>query len=237
MKEYVLNITEKARDMSYKLFNIETETKDRLLLKMAEYIIKEKDFIISENEKDVSNAIKNKLNKSIIDRLTLNDKRLKEMSTSLKEIAELPDPINNIIKEWKRPNEMIIQKVRVPIGVVLVIYEARPNVTSDCIGLLLKSSNVAILRGGSDSQYSRMAIGKVLNRAVKDSGLDFQPFFIVDKTEREVVDLLLKETENIDLVIPRGGEALIRKVAKASSIPVIKHYKGVCHIFVDKEFD
>jgi glutamate-5-semialdehyde dehydrogenase len=204
---------------------------------MAEYLIKEKEYIINENEKDIAEALKNNMNKSFIDRLALNDKRLNEMSTSLKEIAELPDPVNSIIKEWERPNGMKIQKVRVPIGVVLIIYEARPNVTSDCIGLLLKSSNVAILRGGSDSKYSRLAIGKVLNRAVKDSGLDFQPFFIIDKTEHEIVDFLLKESQNIDLVIPRGGESLIRKIVEVSNIPVIKHYKGICHIYIDEESD
>jgi glutamate-5-semialdehyde dehydrogenase len=204
---------------------------------MADYLLENKEFILEENAKDVKAAIKNKLQQSFIDRLALSEKRLREMSDSLKDIAKLPDPVGKIIDQWQRPNGLRLKKVRTPIGVIFVIFEARPNVTSDCVGLLFKSSNVAILRGGKDSINSNRAIGKILKKAIEASGIDFEPFFIIEKTEHKIVDLLLCENEYIDLVIPRGGEALIRKVVESSKIPVIKHYKGVCHIFVDKEYD
>ena len=237
MRKYVKNLVKKAKAASYKLAQLDTEKKNGILLKMADAILENREFILKENAKDVKNAIKNKLPKSFIERLTLNDKRLKEMSDSLKEVAKLKDHIGEIISEDTRPNGLKLKKVRTPIGVILVIFEARPNVTSDCIGLTFKSSNVAILRGGKDSLNSNNAIGKILKKVIRSEGIDFEPFFIIEKPEHKIVDLLLCENEYIDLVIPRGGEALIRKVVARSKIPVIKHYKGVCHIFVDKECD
>jgi glutamate-5-semialdehyde dehydrogenase len=237
MEKYVKNIVKKAKQVSYFLAKLNSEIRNRIILRMAELLLQEKDFILKENKKDIEKAVKSKLSKSFVDRLTLNNKRLKEMSASLKEIANLADPINRVIGGWQRPNGLFIQKVRVPIGVVLVIYEARPNVTSDCIGLMVKSSNVGILRGGKDALSSNRAIGKVLKKAVEEEGIDFEMFFIIDKPEHKVVDLLLKENECIDLVVPRGGEELVKKVVENSRIPVIKHYKGVCHIFVDKSID
>ena len=237
MKAYVKNLIGKAKAASFLFLSISTKQKNTTLRKMAKYLLEEKEFILRENKKDVEAALRNNLRKSFIDRLTLNDKRIREMSVSLKEIAALPDPVNRVISRWQRPNGLAIRKVRVPIGVILVIYEARPNVTSDCIGLLLKSSNVGILRGGRDSLHSNKAIGKVLQKAVRETGIDFNPFFIIDKPQHEIVDLLLKANEHIDLVIPRGGEALIKKVVENSKIPVSKHYKGICHIFIDKNID
>jgi len=155
----------------------------------------------------------------------------------LREVAKLKDPINKVISKTLRPNGISISKVRVPIGVILIVYEARPNVTSDCVGLLFKTSNVGILRGGSSCFNSNKTIGDVLQKSLKKSGIEFPSFFIVEKTDRMTVDKLLREDENIDLVIPRGGESLIRKVVKSSTIPVIKHYKGVCHIYIDKRFN
>jgi len=177
------------------------------------------------------------ITRSYIDRLTLNEKRLKDMARSLREIAAFKDPVGRVIAQWKRPNGLNIKKVRSPIGVVLIVYEARPNVTSDCVGLLFKSCNVGILRGGKDAFYSNMAVAKALRAGAKAAGIKFPVFFMVEKTGHAIVDVLLKQHSTIDLVIPRGGESLIRKVVERSTIPVIKHYKGVCHIFVDKTAD
>jgi len=237
MQSYIKKIVKKAEENSFLISKLSSQKKNDILIKMANYLWENKDFILKENEKDIKRAKEKNLKKSFIDRLTLNEKRLKEMCNCLQELANLKDPINSVVEGWMCPNGLFIQKVRVPIGVVLVIYEARPNVSSDCIGLLLKSSNIAILRGGKDALNSNLAIGKILKKAAKDEGLDFEPFFIVEKTEHKIVDLLLKEKDYIDLVIPRGGETLIKKVVENSLIPVIKHYKGVCHIFVDEDIE
>lgn len=237
MNKNIKEIVEQARSSSYKLANLTTAAKDRALRSMAEAIVKEKSFILKENKKDVKSAIKNKLKKSLIDRLTLNDGRIREMSDSLRQVASLTDPVGNIILDNHRPNGIQIKKVRTPIGVVLIIYEARPNVTSDCVGLLFKTSNVGILRGGSDAMYSNKAIGATLEKALRESGIDFPVFFVVEGKSHKIVDELLKQDKYIDLVIPRGGETLIKKVVRSSRIPVIKHYKGICHIFVDQYAD
>jgi len=237
MSEYVKNLTKAAKAAAYKVAAMDTGLKTKVLRTMADGLLKNKAFILKENKKDIDAAIKNNQAKSFIDRLTLTEKRLKEMSDSLKAIAAFKDPVGRIISSWTRPNGLKISKVRSPIGVVLIVYEARPNVTSDCVGLLLKSSNVGILRGGKDAVNSNLAVAKVLQDAVKKSGVKFPVFFMVEKTDHEIVDELLRRHEAIDLVIPRGGEALIKKVVESSTIPVIKHYKGVCHIFVDKTAD
>ncbi|MDD5194185.1 MAG: glutamate-5-semialdehyde dehydrogenase [Candidatus Omnitrophica bacterium] len=237
MQKYVKTLAKQAKENSYKLAALTSDQKNAVLLKMADYIIAEKEFILKENKKDVAAALKNKLQKSFIDRLSLNEQRINEMASGLREVAGLADPVNSIISQSRRPNGISIKKVRVPIGVILIIYEARPNVTCDCIGLLFKSSNVAILRGGSDAIRSNLAIAKVLEKAIKERGVNFNPFFVVEKTGYSVTDALLAQDKYIDLVIPRGGESLIRKVVEKSRIPVLKHYKGVCHLFIDKDID
>lgn len=237
MSLYVKKLVKDARGASYRLANLTTQQKNKALKNMAKAIIKNKQFILRENRKDIALAKKAKLKQSFIERLTLNDKRIKEMSASLTAVASLKDPLGQVISTTRRPNGLKIYKVRSPLGVVLIVYEARPNVTSDCISLLFKTSNVGILRGGANAKHSNKAIGQVLNKALRASGIRFTCFFVVEKTQREIVDELLKQDEFIDLVIPRGGESLIRKVVKTSHIPVIKHYKGVCHIFIDKTAD
>ncbi len=231
------NLTVQAREASYKLAAISPALKNKVLRRMAEALLEQKAYILAENKKDVDDARKNDIVKSFVERLTLNEKRLREMSVSLKEIAAFKDPVGRVMARGKRPNGIVIEKVRVPIGVVLIVYESRPNVTSDCAGLLLKSCNVGILRGGKDAINSNLAIARVLEQACRDCGLEIKPFFVVEPTDHAVVDELLKESENIDLVIPRGGEALIRRVVETSTIPVIKHYKGVCHLYVDEAAD
>ena len=237
MSTYVKKLVKQAKAASYKLAKLTTAEKNKVLKNMAKAILKEKNFILRENKKDIAQAINKKLKKSFIDRLTLDNKRLGEMSASLAAVARLADPVGQIISTRKRPNGIVVKKVRVPIGVVLIVYEARPNVTSDCVGLLFKTSNIGILRGGSNSINSNKAIGKVLEKALRKSGVNFPVFFVVEKTDHKVVSQLLAADQYIDLVIPRGGEALIRKVANSSRIPVIKHYKGICHIYIDKRFD
>lgn len=237
MSSYVEKLVRKAKAASYKLAKLTTAEKNKALKNMAEAVIKEKSFILRENKKDIAQALKKNLGNSFIDRLTLNNKRLMEMSASLKAVASLADPVGKTISKRVRPNRMVVKKVRIPIGVVLIIYEARPNVTSDCVGLLFKTSNIGILRGGSNAINSNKAIGRVLEKALRKSGINFPVFFVVERVDRRIVSELLKADQYIDLVIPRGGEALIRKVVNTSRIPVIKHYKGICHIYIDNKFD
>lgn len=237
MSVYVKRLAKQAKEASFLLAQLSTKQKNRALRRMGKALLDNCAFILKENRKDIARAINKGIKKSFVDRLTLNDKRLKEMAVSLQEVARLKDPVNQVLSKTIRPNGISISKVRVPIGVILVIYEARPNVTSDCIGLLFKTSNVGILRGGSSCFYSNKAIGDILQKSLKKSGIKFTSFFIVEKTDRATVDKLLREDQSIDLVIPRGGESLIRRVVKSSTIPVIKHYKGVCHIYIDKRFN
>ncbi len=231
---YVDKIVRQARRSSYLLPSLNTALKNRVLSSMAQALRDNKSFIIRENKRDLTEAERKKMKRSFIDRLALNDKRIEEMASCLEEIAGLPDPVGEVIAGWRRPNGLFINKVRVPLGVILIIYEARPNVTSDCVGLCFKSGNVCVLRGGSSAINSNLAITRVLKKAAEKEGVDFEPFFVVERTDYAVVDELLKQKDYIDLVIPRGGEVLIRSVTEKSLIPVIKHYKGVCHVFVDE---
>ncbi|MCF7873762.1 MAG: glutamate-5-semialdehyde dehydrogenase [Candidatus Omnitrophica bacterium] len=237
MSKYVENITKQLKQASVLLQRLTTSKKNEALRAMAKAIVENKEYILAENRKDLKKAKKDNLTQSFIDRLTLNAKRIKVMSDSLRAVAKLPDPVGKIILTKVRPNKMKVQKVRVPLGVVLIIYEARPNVTSDCIGLLFKTSNIGILRGGSKAMATNIAIGDTLNSSLIKVGINFSPFFVIKKPDYSITDELFKQDKNIDLVIPRGGEALIRKVTESSKIPVIKHYKGVCHIYVDKYAD
>ncbi|MCM8783379.1 MAG: glutamate-5-semialdehyde dehydrogenase [Candidatus Omnitrophica bacterium] len=237
IKEQVLKVAQRAKSSVGRLSILTTEVKNTALKEMADTLIKNTDYLIKENLKDIKLAKKRNLSSSFIDRLKLNDKRIKEMADALEEIAELPDPVGEIIDMWRRPNGLIIAKMRVPIGVVGIIYESRPNVTSDCIGLCLKSGNSVILRGGSEALRSNLAIFKLLQEISKKSGIPEGAIQIVNTTDRKAVEILLSLSEYIDLIIPRGGESLIKEVTEKSKIPVIKHYKGVCHIFVDEFAD
>lgn len=236
-EKYANDLVSVAKNNFYLLRKLPSALKNKILLKMADSLNEDSGYIIKENKRDVIAARKNSRPASFIDRLMLNNKRIKEMSDSLKAIAQLKDPVDKVIDGWRQENGLYIKKVRVPIGVILVIYEARPNVTSDCVGLCLKSSNIVILRGGRDAFNTNKAIYNVLVDAVKKTGVNFLPFFLVELIDRDVVDILLKKDDYIDLVIPRGGEGLIRKVVDTSRIPVIKHYKGNCHIFIDESAD
>ncbi len=192
---------------------------------------------IAANKKDVKNAQAKKLNAAVIERLTLDEKRIKAMAGSLREVAAQHDPIGEVIKMWTRPNGLWIGKLRVPLGVIGVIYESRPNVTADCIGLCLKAGNCAILRGGSEAINSNIAIFEALNDAAKANGIPDGAVNLIKTTDRKAVHILLTLSDYVDLIIPRGGESLIKEVAQRSRIPVLKHYKGICHVYVDEDAD
>ena len=233
----IKNIAVQAKRASEPLAVVSTETKNRALLAMAGALRKHKDLILKANAKDVASAKSKGLPESLIGRLTLDETKLKKIADSLASIAKLPDPVGRVISTVKRPNGLLIKKVGVPIGVILIIYESRPNVTADCMALCLKSGNSVILKGGSEALHSNLAMFQVLNKAAVQKGVPQGAFQFVSTGGREAVKELLNLNELIDLVIPRGGEGLIREVAKLSKIPVIKHYQGICHVFIDKAGD
>lgn len=219
------------------MLTLSSARKNKTLLAMAAALNNRKDYILKENRKDIMTARRLKISPAFIDRLTLDDKRIGEMADSMRELAKLDDPVGEVIKAWRRPNGLWIHKVRTPIGVIAIIYESRPNVTADCIGLTFKSGNSVILRGGSEALNSNLAIYRALKDALEKQGIPEQAINIIETADRRAVDVLLKLSGYIDLVIPRGGEGLIRRVVKSSLIPVIKHYKGICHIYVDNFAD
>lgn len=237
LREEIIEIARRAKEATYRLGIIPTVKKNKVLRDMARILIEKKSHILKENRKDVRKAEKKSLPKAFIDRLTLNEKRLFEMAESLKQIERLSDPVGKLINSWRAPSGFLIRKVRVPIGVIGIIYESRPNVTSDCIGLCLKSSNSLILRGGSEAINSNIAIFDVLGGVCDYYQLPQGSINIIRTTDRKAVDILLKLSEYVDLIIPRGGESLVNLVTRKSQIPVIKHYKGVCHVYVDRFCD
>ncbi|MBI4689611.1 MAG: glutamate-5-semialdehyde dehydrogenase [Nitrospirae bacterium] len=237
IKAFVLNKAKAAKEGARALARVSSREKNNALLRMAAELKKQRPYLIKGNKKDIVHAEEKGLSKAIIDRLTLNDKRIKEMAQGLIEVAALPDPVGEITKIWKRPNGMGVGKMRVPIGVIGIIYESRPNVTADAASLCLKAGNAVILRGGSEAINSNRAIVKILRDAAKAEGLPEDAVTFIDIPEREAVMEMLKLEGIIDLIIPRGGEGLIRTVAENSRIPVLKHYKGVCHVFVDRDAD
>ncbi|MBU1887733.1 MAG: glutamate-5-semialdehyde dehydrogenase, partial [Candidatus Omnitrophica bacterium] len=237
LKNKIEKILKDAKDASRALAGISAKDKNRALLAMARGLLKGYRYILLRNAKDIGLARKKGLPAAMIDRLRLTEARIKEMADGLKAVAGLKDPVGEVIKEWRRPNKLLIKKVRVPIGVIGIIYESRPNVTSDCAGLCLKSGNVCILRGGSEAIHSNLAIHKVITKDLARYGIPVSAVSMVDIVDRKAIDELLTAPEFVDLIIPRGGEGLIRYVAKTSRVPVIKHYKGVCHLYVDKYAD
>ncbi len=223
---------QRASQAALLLARIPTKEKNIALRKMAKALLENETYLIKENAKDLQKARDSKYPSAFIDRLTLTPKRIYEMAKCLQDVARLKDPIGEVIRVIRRPNGLVIHKVRTPIGVIGIIYESRPNVTSDCIGLTLKSGNAVILKGGKESIYSNRAIYRVLLKSIKKTKIPSDAIQLIDTTQRDAVKILLRLNNTIDLIIPRGGEGLIRFVVENSFIPVIKHYKGVCHIFV-----
>ncbi len=233
----IIEIAQKAREAARYGARLNRAQKDKALLQMAEALIYQTERIVSENQKDLIMAKEKGLSDAMIDRLTLNPKRVQEMAKGLKEVAHLNDPVGEIVKAWKRPNELRIEKVRIPLGVIGMIYESRPNVTVDAAALCLKSGNAVVLRGGSEAIHSNLVLSEILREVLKEEGIHQDLIQIVPVTDREAMKELLLQDRYIDLIIPRGGEALMKFTREHSKIPVVKHDKGVCHVFVDYNAD
>ena len=233
----VRKMARKAQEASRQLAQLSTATKNMALLEMAEDLEQNQERLMEENRRDLAAGEKAHLSSSLIDRLRLTPLVIRGMSEGLREVARLPDPVGEVTKMRKRPNGLMVGRMRIPLGVIGIIYESRPTVTADASGLCLKSGNSVILRGGSEAFHSNQAIGQILRKVLVGMGLPQEAIQIFPHTEREAIREMLQLEGTIDLIIPRGGEELIRFVTKHSKIPVIKHYKGVCHIFVDETVD
>ena len=230
-------MAKQAKEVSRLLAKLSTDTKNKALFEMADDLEKNQAFLIEENKKDLSAGEQAHLSSAMMDRLRMTPAVIQAMTKGLREVSRLPDPVGEIVKMWRRPNGLTVGRMRIPIGVIGIIYESRPNVTADAAGLCLKSGNAIILRGGSEAFHSNQAIVHILQKALNKADVPEEAVQIFSRTEREAIQEMLQLEEEIDLIIPRGGEALIRFVATHSKIPVIKHYKGVCHIFVDETAD
>lgn len=230
-------IAQQAKKAALQLQTATTVQKNQALLLMAEQLLSQQQQILSANQRDLAQAQQQNLSKALLDRLLLNEPRIQAMAEGLRTIANLPDPVGEIIEQSTRPNGLFIQKVRVPIGVIAIIYEARPNVTVDVAGLCLKTSNAAILRGGREAMHSNRALANCLLSALNQTDLPKHSIQLITSTEHEDVQQLVQLPEYVDLVIPRGGERLINAIMQTSYVPVIKHYKGLCHTYVDAEAD
>jgi glutamate-5-semialdehyde dehydrogenase len=237
IKSFVMKKAEEAKEGARSIAKASSEVKNNALIKMADTIRKKSKELQRANKKDIAAAKKKGLTMAMIDRLALTQQRIDDMAQGLIDIAGLPDPVGEVLKMWKRPNGMMVGKMRVPIGVISIIYESRPNVTADATALCLKSGNAVLLRGGSEAIHSNMAIVKILRSVAKKEGIHEGVITFIDNTDRQAIMEMLKLEGLIDVVIPRGGEGLIRAVAENSRIPVLKHYKGVCHVFVDRDAD
>jgi len=237
IKTLVTEIGQQAREASHKLMALGEDQKNRILLSMADAIDAKRKLIRSENLLDVEEGKQNGLSDAMIDRLDLNEKRLDSMIQGVRDIAGLPDPVGRILKSWKKENGLQFNKTSVPIGVIGMIYESRPNVTADAGALCLKASNAIILRGGSEALRSNRAIADAMIDGGRAAGLPVNALQLIPVRDREAVRQLITMDRYVDVIIPRGGEGLIRAVAENATVPVLKHYKGVCHVYIDKAAD
>ena len=231
MKEFL----EDAKSASSIIANLSGSVKNKVLNKMASALLRNQDFICEENKKDMEAGKANNLSSALMDRLLLNESRIQGMATAINEIASLKDPVGRILDGWIVENGMNIQKTSVPIGVIGIIYESRPNVTSDTAALCFKSGNICILKGGKEAEYSNKAIAKVLQEVLVFHDLPTSAISLLPDSSREGVANLIKEDKYVDLIIPRGGEALIKFVSNNASVPVVKHDKGLCHTYIDSQ--
>ncbi len=235
--EQIAQIAADARAASYTMARLSSAAKNDLLMNMAMALLNNTPHLIEENRRDLEAGEKKGLSAAMLDRLMLDEARIKGMADGLREVAALPDPVGEVTRMWKRPNNLMVGKMRIPLGVIGIVYESRPNVTADAAALCLKAGNSVILRGGSEAINSNLAIARILGEEMAKAGIPAGALSVIPFTDREGVLEMLKQEEFIDLIIPRGGESLIRFVVEHSKIPVIKHYKGVCHIFVDASAD
>ena len=236
MSNKILGVARSAKKASYKIAILSTEKKNKALKKIAEKLDEKRGYIKEKNRIDLENAKKNNLSSAMIDRLTLSDKVIDSMIDGVKDIISLPDPVGEVVKMWKRPNGLVVGKKRIPLGVICMIFESRPNVVVDASSLCLKSGNAVVLRGGSEAFYSNQVLCEIIQEALESENIPKEAVQVFPTTDREAIKEILKLDEYIDLVIPRGKEGLIRTVVENSTIPVIKHYKGVCHLFVDRDY-
>ncbi len=237
LEQDIVSMAIRAKKAARSLVTLSTEAKNQALLQMAETINSKRDFIQAENEKDLLNGKEKGLSAAMLDRLELSDKVIDSMMAGLREVAQLPDPVGEVEKMVKRPNGLLVGRMRIPLGVIGMIYESRPNVTVDAAALCLKAGNAIVLRGGSEAIHSNMALASVLQDSLVSQGIAADSVQVIPVTDRAAVNSMLAQEEYIDLIIPRGGEGLIRFVSETSRIPVLKHYKGVCHIYVDRDAD
>lgn len=237
LEKKIHEICRLAKSASRELVTLSAGKKNTILASVVSLLDKRKTFIKEENGKDLVEGKKKGLSEAMLDRLELSDHVISSMIDGLQEVIGLNDPVGSLKDVVKRPNGMMVGKMSIPLGVIAMIYESRPNVTIDAASLCLKAGNSIILRGGSEAIHSNKALAIVLQEALKQNSISRDAVQVIPMTDRMAVNLLLREEEYIDLIIPRGGEGLIRFVAKNSRIPVLKHYKGVCHIFVDKDAD
>ncbi|MFW2365334.1 MAG: glutamate-5-semialdehyde dehydrogenase, partial [Desulforhopalus sp.] len=237
LEQTITALAGKAKAASTSLTSLPTDMKNRVLQSVAELLVKEKQFIQGENSKDIEAGKDKGLSGAMLDRLRLTDDVINSMVSGLDELCALSDPVGSVEGLVKRPNGLLVGRMRVPLGVIAMIYESRPNVTIDAAALCLKAGNAIILRGGSEAIHSNLALAGILRRALIACQVDEDVVQVIPVTDRHAVTCLLNLEDDIDLVIPRGGEGLIRFVARTSRIPVLKHYKGVCHLFVDRDAD
>ena len=228
---------QKAKKSASVLLSLNGEKKKKVLFDMALELEKNLDYILEANKKDLEYAEKNSLPSALKDRLLLNKKRVEDMANSIREIASLKDPVGRVLDGWVLDNGLKIEKVSIPIGVIGIIYESRPNVTSDTAALCFKSSNVCILKGGKEAKNSNEAIAEVLRAVLEKNTLPKEIISLLPDYTREGVSKLIKMDKYVDLIIPRGGEALIRFVSENATVPVVKHDKGLCHTYIDKDAD
>ena len=237
IQSYIVGVGRAARAAARELARVESRAKDQALVTIAEAIDGNRKPLLEANAMDVETARANGLDAAMVDRLTLNDKRIAAMADGLRQIAQLPDPVGEITDLRYRPTGIQVGHMRVPLGVIGIIYESRPNVTADAAGLCLKSGNAAILRGGSEAIHSNQAIGACVHQGLRDAGLPENAVQVIETTDRAAVGELITLNEYVDIIVPRGGKGLIERVSNEARIPVLKHLHGVCHVYVDDGAD
>ena len=235
LKDEAMRLGKQAKAAARRLAALSPEDKNRALELMADKLEAQSEQLLEENNKDLEAAKSAGVSSSLLDRIALNPGRVRAMAKGLRDIGALPDPVHEIVKMWRRPNGLQVGRMRIPLGVIGIIYEARPNVTADAAALCVKSGNAVILRGGSEAHFSNQAIGEILRQACAETRVPQDAVQMVPIRDHALINELLQLEDYIDLIIPRGGEELIRAVVAQSRIPVIKHYKGVCHVYVDKD--
>ena len=237
LRNHVLEIAARARKAAGLVGRLSPEVKERALLQLAALLRERTSFIGGENQKDLRSGEENGLSSALLDRLELNKARIESMAIAVEEIAAATDPVGEVVSQWTRPGGFEVGKLRIPLGVIGIIYESRPDVTSDASALCFKAGNAAILRGGSEAIHSNLAIGRCIREAFEQTGVPPDAVQLIETTDREAVGELLRMDGFVDVIIPRGGKALIQRVVEESTIPVIKHFEGICHTFVHREAD